>query len=157
MLSWDNFKYTTEEEEKTIPWFPVTLAINQFEGIEQVLECADNMYLNTLNAFVSQAVNYNTYYSPNGTISEDVKVWEKSCKKNPLPLHKEYLGGKLTSFRASPDVEIKLSTKFPDNYYEKSFKDYKGHFWYIVEDGLVKCELYALLSPLTDQSKLGKE
>ncbi len=156
MLTWDNFKYVFVEDA-AIPWFPVTDEIKEDYSLEQVLDVIDKMYLATLNAFVYEAVNSNSYYAPNGTALGSDKVWSKSCKKNTLPLHKGYLGGNLASFRAADDIVVELVTKLPDNFKQKEYQNYKGHFWYTVNDSLVECELYAAVSPTTDQTKLGKE
>ena len=156
MLTWDNFKYVFVEDA-AIPWFPVTDEIKEDYSLEQVLDVIDKMYLATLNAFVYEAVNSNSYYAPNGTVLNNDKVWSKPCKKNTLPLHKGYLGGNLASFRAADDIVVELVTKLPDNLKGKEYQNYKGHFWYTVNGNLVECELYAAMSPTTDQTKLGKE
>ena len=155
MLTWGNFKYVFVEDA-AIPWFPVSGEIKD-SSVEEVLVAIDKMYLATLNAFVYEAVNNNTYYAPNGTALGSNKVWSKPCKKNTLPLHKGYLGGSLASFRADPGLTVELVTKLPDNFKEKDYQNYKGHFWYTANDSLVECELYAAISPTTDQTKLGKE
>ena len=156
MLTWDNFKYVFVEDA-AIPWFPVTDEIKEDYSLEQVLDVIDKMYLATLNAFVYEAVNNNTYYAPNGTALGSDKVWPNHCKKNTLPLHKGYLGGSLASFRAADDIVVELVTKLPDSFKQKEYQNYKGHFWYTVNGNLVECELYAAISPTTDQAKLGKE
>ena len=156
MFTWDNFKYVFVEDA-AIPWFPVNGEIKDSCSTEEVLEAIDRMYLSTLNAFVYEAVNRNAHYAPNGTALGGDKVWPNPCKKNTLPLHKGYLGGNLCSFRAAPDVVVELVTKLPDSFKQKEYQNYKGHFWYTVNGDLVECELYATISPTTDQTKLGKE
>ena len=156
MLTWDNFKYVFVEGA-AVPWFPVNGEIKDSCNVEEVLEAIDRMYLATLNAFVYEAVNNNAYYAPNGAALGGDKVWPNHCKKNTLPLHKGYLGGNLCSFRTATDVVVELVTKLPDNFKGKEYQNYKGHFWYTVNDDLVECELYAAISPTTDQTKLGKE
>lgn len=156
MLTWGNFKYVFVEDA-AIPWFPVNGEIKDSCNVEEVLEAIDRMYLATLNAFVYEAVNNNAYYAPNGTALGSDKVWSKPCKKNTLTLHKGYLGGNLASFRAADDIVVELVTKLPNNFKGKEYQNYKGHFWYTVNGDLVECQLYAAISPTTDQPKLGKE
>lgn len=156
MLTWDNFKYVFVENA-IIPWFPVDGEIKDSCSVDEALEAIDRMYLATLNAFVYEAVNNNAYYAPNGTALGSDKVWPNHCNKNTLHLHKGYLGGNLASFRAADDVVVELVTKLPDNFKGKEYQNYKGHFWYTVNGDLVECELYAAISPTTDQTKLGKE
>ena len=156
MLTWDNFKYVFVEDA-AIPWFPVNGEIKDSCSAEEVLEAIDRMYLSTLNAFVYEAVNRNAYYAPNGTALGGDKVWPNPCKRNTLTLHKGYLGGNLASFRAADDIVVELVTKLPDSFKQKEYQNYKRHFWYTVNGNLVECDLYAALSPATDQTKLGKE
>ena len=156
MLTWDNFKYVFVDDV-AIPWFPVHGEIKDSCSAEEDLAAVDRMDRSTLNAFVYEAVNRNAYYAPNGTALGSDKVWPNHCKKNTLPLHKGYLGGSLASFRAADDIVVELVTKLPDSFKQKEYQNYKGHFWYTVNGNLVECELYAAISPTTDQVKLGKE
>ena len=74
-----------------------------------------------------------------------------------MPLFLGFLLMGRLKIAAADDIVVELVTKLPDNLKGKEYQNYKGHFWYTVNSNLVECELYAAISPTTDQAKLGKE